>query len=115
MRLPWERDPNDREANYRKPVPAAERYRIGIKAAAVVLAGVIYRFASLDRSEEGAKLVMAIGAALLVAGVTDLIYMRNHELELIFLKSTKQQRLVHIGMAMAGIALLAAGRLAYSG
>ena len=113
MKLPWENDPHDREANYKRPIPAAERYRIGIKAAGAVLAGVAYRFAVVDRSHEGAKFCLALGTALLVAGITDLVYMRNHELEQIFLKTPAQQRLVQKFVAVAGLALLGAGTLAY--
>ena len=115
MKLPWEKDPHDHEANYRKPVPVAERVRVAIKAAAVVGAGVAFRFATLDRTHEGAKLLIAVGAALLVAGITDLVYMRTHELELIFLTSPRQQRLVHAGVTVAGVLLLVAGALAYAG
>ena len=115
MKLPWEKDPNDREANYKRPVPDAERYRIGIKAAAAVVAGVAFRFAISDRANEGAKFAMAVGSALLVAGVTDLVYMRKHDLELIFLKTKTQQRLVQRLVVAAGALLLLAGLLAYAG
>jgi hypothetical protein len=115
VKLPWEKDPNDREANYKRPVPAAERYRIGIKAFAALAAAIAVRFWVEDRSAQGAKLTIALGATLLIAAVTDLVYMRKHDLELIFLKTPEQQRLVQKGVVVAGLALLAAGTLAYAG
>ena len=115
MKLPWERDPNDLEANYKRPVPEAERYRIGIKAGAAVLAAVAFRFAIADRSDEGAKFAMAVGAALLVAGITDLVYMQKHDLELIFLKTKAQQQLVQRLVVAGGVLLVLAGLLAYAG
>lgn len=114
MKLPWERDPHDLEASYRKPVPRADGIRLGIKAAAVVGAGVGFRFWILDRTHEGAKLVIALGGALLVAGLTDLVYLRRHELDLIFLRGKRQQRMLQTALAGVGAALLLLGALAYA-
>ena len=114
MKLPWERNPHDREANYRKPVPRAEGLRVGIKGAAIVGGGVAYRFAILDRTHEGAKLILVAGAAMLIAGITDLVYLRSHEIDRIFLKTTAQQRAVQWTLVAAGVVLLVMGAVAYA-
>ncbi len=115
MRWPWEKDPNDREANYRRPVARAEVIRLSVKAAIAVAAGIGFRFASLDAADEGAELAIALGAAVAGAGITDLVYMRRHEIEQIFLTSPSRQRLARVGLVLAGVALLVAGTLAYAG
>ena len=115
MKLPWEHDPNDLEANYKRPIPRADVIRLTVKAAVAVAAGVAWRFAILDGMHEGAKLVIALGVALAFAGVADLVYMQRYELEQIFLTSRESQILVRIGLAAGGVVLLAAGMLAYAG
>lgn len=115
MKLPWERDPNDLEANYQRPVPRADVIRLAVKTCVAVAAGVAWRFAILDGTHEGAKLVIALGVSLASAGITDLVYMQRYELEQIFLTSKRSQRLVRIGLAAGGAALLTAGTLAYAG
>lgn len=114
MKLPWEKDPNDREANYRRPVPRADIIRLGVKTAIAVTAGLGFRLVSLDGKDEGAKLVAALGVALLGAGIADLVYMRTNELEQIFLKSVGQQRLVAAAVAALGLILLVVGGLAWA-
>ena len=114
FKLPWEKDPDDREANYRKPIPRRELIRLYAKAALVVAAGMWFKFASETRSHEGAKLSLALGAALVGAGLVDLFFLRRHEIEQIFLTSRRQQIAVRAVVLLAGLALLVAGGLAYS-
>jgi hypothetical protein len=121
VRLPWENDPNDREANYRRPVPQIEIVRIGAKFVWAGVVGGWLWFATRDRCEvdqlhdicrpiatnAGAKLSLAVGAIMTVAAVIDLLYLRSHEIELIFARTKSQQ--------VAGrMVLLAVGLLALS-
>src|SRR5687768_1905840 len=51
MKLPWEKDPHDLEANYLKPVPTSEAIRLGTKFALIVAAGVWLWLTLGDRCE----------------------------------------------------------------
>ena len=114
FKLPWEKDPDDLEANYRKPIPRRELIRLYLKAALGVTAGLWFKFASETRSHEGAKLALAVGAALMGVGLVDLLYLRRYEIEQIFLTSRRQQIVVRVVVLLAGLALLVGGGLAYS-
>lgn len=114
FKLPWERDPDDLEANYRRPIPRRELIRIYSKAVVGVGAGLWFKFSSETRTHEGAKLAMALGVVLLGAGLIDLLILKRHEIEQIFLTSRRMQIVVRACVLAAGVALLVAGSLAYS-
>ena len=108
-RLPWERDPNDREANYRRPVATAEKVRLVAKAAAAVAGFFFIMTATRDRSEVGAEFAIGIGAPLLLAGVLDVVWTVQNRLEHIFIESRPLQLVAHAGMALVGAALVVVG------
>lgn len=112
LRLPWEKDPNDREGNYRKPIAQAEKTRLLAKAAAVVGAFLFIRDATGDGKDVGAEFGIGIGAALVIAGVLDLVWTFRGELEHVFIDSRPLQLLSHGAVAVAGLTLLAGGLIA---
>ena len=114
FKLPWEKDPDDREANYRRPVPRRELIRLYAKAVLVVLAGLWFKLASETRSHEGAKLALAFGAALTGTALIDLLYLRRFEIDQIFLTSRTQQVAARGVVLVVGLGLLVAGALAYA-
>lgn len=111
-RLPWEKDPADREANYRKPVAQSEKIRLTVKAAAVVAGFFFIMTATKDRSDVGAEFAIGVGVPLLVAGVLDVVWTIKGRLEHVFLESRPMQLAAHGGMALVGAVMVAAGLLA---
>ena len=109
LKLPWEKDPNDREANYRKPIPQSEKVRLLTKAGAAVGAFLFIQEATGDRRDVGAEFAIGIGAALLVAGVVDLVWTLRGELEHMFIESRSLQLALHATMALVGLGMLVAG------
>ena len=117
MKLPWEKDPNDREANYKRPVPRSEAIRTGAKFILAAAAGGWLWLATADGCNvddlhdvctpadrsSGTKLVLAVGTVLLLAGVIDLAYLRSHEIELVFARHKKQQVIARWVMVAAGL------------
>lgn len=114
-RLPWEKDPNDREANYKRPVPQHEKVRLLLKAASVVGAFAFVRTVTRDRSDVGAELLIALGGPLLLAGVLDAIWTLQGRLEHVFIESRPLQLAAHGGVAALGLGLLLAGLIAKVG
>lgn len=108
----WQRDPNDREANYRRPVPQEERVRLGLKGALVVAGFLFIMNATRDRSDVGAEFAIGVGGPLLVAGVMDVIWTLRGRLEHVFIESRPLQLAAHAAMAVTGMVLVAAGVIA---
>lgn len=111
-RLPWEKDPADREANYRKPVPQSEKVRLTIKGAAVVGGFLFIMETTKDRSDVGAEFAIGVGLPLLVAGAIDVLWAMKGRLEHVFIESKSMQLGVHGGMALIGAVMVGAGLLA---
>jgi hypothetical protein len=111
-RLPWEKDPADREANYRKPVAQSEKVRLTIKAAAVVAGFLFIVRATKDRSDVGAEFAIGVGVPLAIAGVLDVVWTMRGQLEHVFLESRSMQLAAHAAMAVVGMAMIAAGLIA---
>ena len=111
-RFPWEKDPNDREANYKRPVPQHEKVRLTAKVASVVAGFAFIRLMTEDRSDVGAEFLIGFGAPLLVAGMLDLVWTLQGKLEHIFVESRPLQLVLHGGMATIGLAMLVAGAMA---
>ncbi len=111
-RLPWEKDPNDREANYRRPIAQDEKVRLVAKAAAVLGAFLFIKNATADRQDVGAEFMIGFGAPLLLAGVLDLVWTLRGRLEHVFIESRSLQLTAHGALALLGLALLVAGSLA---
>lgn len=111
-RLPWEKDPADREANYRKPVPQSEKVRLTIKGAAVVAGFLFIMEATKDRSDVGPEFAIGVGMPLLVAGAIDVVWTIKGRLEHVFLESKPMQVAAHFAMALIGAAMVVAGLLA---
>lgn len=84
------------------------------KAFFIVGAGVWFKFASDDRANEGAELTLAAGVALVGAGLIDLVYMRNHDIDQMFLNTRPMQVAARWGLVVAGIGLVVAAFVAYS-
>ncbi len=95
----------DLEANYRKPVPRIEVIRIAVKFAIAAAAGVWFKFSIEDGAREGAKLSFAVGATMAGAAIVDLLYLRGHEIELIFLRDKRQQVVARSVLLLAGLAI----------
>ena len=108
---PWERDPNDKEANYRRPIPPAERIRLGLKGAIVVGVFLAIR-AAVDRSDPGPKLLVIVGAALALVGLIDLVWTVRGNLEHVFIESRPAQLAAHGALALGGVALALAAAAA---
>jgi hypothetical protein len=108
-RLPWEKDPNDREANYRKPIAQDEKVRLTAKGASVLAGFFFIMTMTEDRVDVGAEFAIGIGAPLLLAGVLDVIWTLRGRLEHVFLESKASQLAAHGAMALVGGALLVAG------
>ena len=111
-RAPWQRDPNDREANYRRPIPQHEKVRLTIKGAAAVAGFLFVMSATRDRHDVGAELLIGVGAPLVVAGYIDLIATLEGRLDHIFIDSRPLQIASHIGVALAGAVMVVVGFLA---
>ena len=108
-RWPWDKDPDDREANYRRPIPMSERIRLVAKAAAVVAAFLYVRATTADGSNVGAKLLVAIGAVLVVAGSVDLAWTLRGKLDHVFITSRRLQVAAPAAVLAAGAAMLFGG------
>jgi hypothetical protein len=111
-RLPWEKDPADKEANYRRPIAQSEKIRLTAKAAVVVAGFLFVMGATRDRSDVGAEFAIGIGAPLVVAGVLDVVWTMKGQLEHVFLESRPVQLAAHSVMALVGVALVAGGLIA---
>ena len=111
-RLPWEKDPADREANYRKPIAPPEKVRLTTKAVAVVAGFLFIMDATKDRSDVGSEFAIGVGVPLLIAGVIDVVWTMKGRLEHIFLESKPMQLAAHSAMALIGAAMVVAGLLA---
>ena len=109
LRNPWERDPNDREANYRRPVATSEKVRLVAKAAAAVAGFFFIMTTTGDRNDVGAEFAIGIGAPLLLAGVLDVVWTLQGRLEHVFIESRSLQLAAHAGMALVGAGLVVAG------
>ncbi|HYI44571.1 MAG TPA: hypothetical protein VE174_03810 [Actinomycetota bacterium] len=112
--LRQKRDPNDREANYRRPIDRWDVIRLSAKALLVGACGVWFKFASDDRANEGAELTLAAGVALVGAGLIDLAYMRSHDIDQMFLNTRPMQSAARWGLVVVGIGLVTAALVAYS-
>lgn len=108
---PWERDPNDHEANYRHPVPLSERLRLGLKAAIAVGAFLAVRQIAVsgDRSLIGPKILIVAGVAVAMAGAIDLVWTLRGKLEHIFVETRPAQIVLHAGVSIAGAVATMAG------
>lgn len=111
-RLPWEKDPTDREANYRRPVRQDEKIRLTLKAASVVGAFAFIKTATGDRTDVGAEFLIGIGLPLLLAGVLDVVWTLRGWLEHVFIESRPLQLAAHASMAGVGAAIAVAGIVA---
>ena len=108
-RLPWEKDPTDREANYRRPIDQSEKLRLTIKAVAAVAGFLFIMNMTRDRNEVGAEFSIGVGAPLLVAGIVDVIWTMRGRLEHVFIESRSMQLVAHSAMAVLGTAMVVAG------
>ena len=106
-------DPEDHEANYRRPIPRSEYIRVALKFTLGIVAIVWFRFASSDGFDEGAEMTLAFASLLVALGVVDLVYLRDHEIELIFLKTKAQQIRARWALVLVGALLLGAGLASY--
>lgn len=111
-RFPWEKDPNDREANYRRPIPEHEKVRLVAKAAAVVGAFLFIKTVTADRTDVGAEFSIGVGAPLLIAGVLDFVWTLRGRLEHVFIESRPMQLAAHGGTALLGLVMVVAGVVA---
>lgn len=114
LRLPWERDPNDKEANYRRPIPQHEKIRLTAKAAAAVAGFFFVMNETRDRRDVGAEFLIGIGAPLLLAGLLDVIWTAQGRLEHVFIESRALQFVSHAAMALVGAGMLVGGLIARS-
>ena len=114
LRLPWEKDPHDKEANYRRPIAQHEKIRLVLKGAAVFAGALFVMNETRDKSDIGAEFLIGIGGPLLLAGVLDVIWTLRGLLEHIFIESRPLQLAFHGLMAIAGVAMLVAGLVARS-
>lgn len=112
LRLPWEKDPTDREANYRRPVAQDEKVRLTLKAAAAVAGFLFIMSMTRDGDDVGAELGIGVGAPLLLAGVLDVVWTLRGRLEHVFIESRPLQLAAHAAMAAVGLSLLVAGLIA---
>jgi hypothetical protein len=111
-RLPWEKDPADREANYRRPVAQSEKVRLTIKVVAVVAGFLFIMGATRDRTDVGAEFAIGVGVPLVIAGVIDVLWTMRGQLEHVFLESKSMQLAAHSAMALVGMAMITAGLIA---
>lgn len=114
-RLPWEKDPNDREANYRRPIPEHEKIRLVVKAAAVVGAFLFIKTMTSDRTDVGAEFLIGVGAPVLIAGVLDVIWTLRGRLEHVFIEGRAMQLIAHGATALLGAAMVIFGVIAKTG
>ena len=112
LKLPWEKDPNDREANYRRPVAQHEKVRLTVKGASAAAAFLFIMSMTRDRRDVGAEFLIGLGAPLLIAGTMDLVWTLQERLEHIFIESRTLQLAAHTGMALVGAGMLTAGLVA---
>jgi hypothetical protein len=111
-RLPWEKDPNDREANYRRPIAQDEKARLTAKGLSVLAGFFFIMTMTEDRTDVGAEFAIGVGAPLLVAGILDVVWTLRGRLEHVFLESRAVQLAAHGAMALVGGALVVAGAIA---
>ena len=108
-RWPWERDPDDREANYTRPISTSDKVRLVLKAASVVVAFLWFRAQSGDGEGEGAALAVATGSVFALVGVVDGIAAWRGEVEAVFLERRSHQVSARIALLLAGVGLVVAG------
>lgn len=111
-RLPWEKDPKDREANYRRPIAQHEKVRLTIKAASVVAAFAFIKTMTADGRDIGAEFLIGVGSPVLLSGLLDLLWTLQGRLEHVLIESRALQLAAHSAMAIGGLALLVAGAIA---
>ena len=109
QRWPWEKDPNDRELNYRRPVPRHERLRLALKGGAAIVAALWFRSKIGTGQNEGAALAVAFGGVIAFAGLVDLVAAAKGRLEQIFLPNRNAQMIVQAVLLIAGLSVLVAG------
>ena len=109
LKLPWEKDPTDREANYRRPVRVAERLRLTIKAAVVVAAFFWIKAVTKDHHDVGAEFLIGVGVPVAVAGLIDTVWTARGQLDHIFISDERLQRIAHVGTAAVGVVMVVAG------
>jgi hypothetical protein len=80
----------------------------------IVGAGVWFKFASDDKTHEGAKLALAAGVALAVAGIVDLVYLRFGEIDQMFLQTRSGQVAARWVMVAVGVGTCIAATVAYA-
>ena len=111
-RLPWEKDPNDREANYRRPVAQDEKVRLTAKGISVVVGFFFIMTMTEDRTDVGAEMAIGFGGPLLLAGILDVVWTLRGRLEHVFIESRALQLAAHGAMAFVGGVLVVAGTIA---
>lgn len=109
LRVPWDRDPNDKEANYRRPIPVYEKGRLLAKAAAAGAGLYFVINATRDRADIGAEFLIGLGGPLLLAGVLDVIWTLRGWIEHVFIESRPLQLGFHTLMAVTGATMLIGG------
>ena len=114
LKLPWEKDPNDKEANYRRPIPQHEKFRLTAKVAAAAAGFIFVINATRDRADVGAEFLIGLGGPLLVAGLLDVIWTLEGRLEHVFIESRTLQLFSHVLVAAIGLAMLVGGVVARS-
>ena len=114
LKLPWDKDPHDKEANYKRPIPQDEKVRLTAKAAAVVAGFLFVMNETRDRQDVGAEFLIGIGGPLALAGVLDLIWTMRGRLEHVFIESRTLQLVSHAALALLGAAMLVGGLVARS-
>lgn len=111
-RLPWEKDPTDREANYRRPIAQEEKVRLTAKAALAVTGFLYVMNMTRDRTDVGAEFLIGIGVPVFIAGVMDVVWTLRGRLEHVLIESRPLQLLAHAAMAAIGAAMALAGIVA---
>ena len=111
QRWPWEKDPNDRELNYRRPIPLHERLRLALKGGAAVVAALWFRSKIGGGENEGAALAVAVGGVVAMMGSIDLGAAAKGRLEQIFLPSRAAQMIAQAILAVTGLVVLVLGAI----
>jgi len=114
---------DDPEAGYRRPIPRIEMARNAAKLVAAAAAAIWFSVSAVDRCEfqtvhdvcgptgsnVGTRLLVAVGATMIVTGAIDILYLRKNDIEFVFARNKNQQLLMRSAVLVVGVGVLVAG------
>lgn len=111
LRPPWQKDPDDREANYKRPIKRADQIRLLARGIVIAVAYLWFRTREQTGDHEGAAAAAALGACIAFAGSLGVWAARRGELEEIFFSSRRHQVWAQALLTGSGLLIFVLGVL----